>query len=67
MSSILEYIYREQKILAEIWGRGFELRECHLLEEAVDWVELDDFVLDPTDELEELGTDTVDEVLWDTE
>jgi hypothetical protein len=43
------------------------LIECHILEETVDWVELDDCVLDPVDELEELGTDTVDEVLWDTE
>jgi hypothetical protein len=46
------------------------LRECHILEETVDWVELDVCVLDTFDELEELeelGTDTVDEVLWDTE
>lgn len=43
------------------------LKECHILDETVDWPELDDCVLDPVDELEELGTDTVDEVLWDTE
>jgi hypothetical protein len=56
--------------LAENLGWNFGLRECHILEETVDWVELDVCVLDTFDELEELeelGTDTVDEVLWDTE
>ncbi len=56
-----------RKCLPRFWGKGFMLKECHILDETVDWPELDDCVLDPVDELEELGTDTVDEVLWDTE
>lgn len=43
------------------------MKECYILDETVDWVELDDCELDPADELEELGTDTVEEVLWGTE
>lgn len=56
-----------KKPLPSIWGKGLEMKECYILDETVDWVELDDCELDPADELEELGTDTVEEVLWGTE